>query len=462
MRSQARLALTPHPLHCPSLSSALKLDLLYKRLADRLLETRPELASYFPTGMGHEELFRAGLVNFRREAHDGNSLCAVLDEDSASAIKSIFEGCAHYFKGLGFTRRWPMISRFVVPALQALALQDVLDVELLAPRGKARDPTLGLTVLESLSGCRFRPSDFRLSAVHSGLDARGGKATADEQWLHWASESMVRAQLHKGELDFLRSRKAGVALEFEFALVAPVVSIEPLGIRNGPIEIEIKLAVQAESEHWDQCELIYYDADLGSWRLARHAQLDDEAQLGARPARQSVERRDDAVFGRVEAKHASFWSAITWRPQSLQIQAHAFLSSNKTWVHILFGMSGDGELSRTLAELHENSALPLTIASSSYAELLALSVNDRIEVKLVGAQGPPTRGWDTWRHRAVPRVDLPLAGLVQPVTVTFTSTAGDALGPRPLDRRDGLPLFSTSAPLHNHGVLSGLLVFVML
>lgn len=407
--------------------------------------------------MGHKDLFRASLVNFRCERHDGSSLCAVLgDSDDPSATRLVFESTARYFDGLGSTRAWPLISKFVVPALRALARQDLLDVELLAPRDKARSATLGVTVLESLSGiCRFQPSDFRLSAVHSGLDARGGEATAAEPWLHWASQAMVRAQLNErlrtlneGALELAKATStAGAAIEF--TLVAPVVSIEPNDIPNGPIEIEIELAVTATSEHWDQCALVCYDAGLRSWRLARYAQLDDTAQLGgvAREERPSVERREGVVVGRVEAKHASCWSAVTWCPQPMQIEARAFLysTSSEDWVTFLFGLRGDGDLSSTCNELLENKAVvALTIMGSKHAELLALSARDRIEVVLVGAQGE-TSGADEWRHRRVPRVDLKLAGrLVQPLEVTFTSAAHEGR-PLPLERPPGLPLFSAPA-----------------
>lgn len=392
--------------------------------------------NYFTPGKDHETRFRAGLVRFGDDGLTGQALCKLLANEDANAIHAIFEGFKEHFSALGTARRWPIIVEFIVPALRSLASQALVEGELLEPLDTIREPRLRITLVESLNGGRLKRGDYCISAVHSGLADPALTSKKNAPWLHWASRHMVSAQLERKEADFIAELKAEAAREkrwkvddvcVEFTLVSPLVSIEPVGVANGPIVIELELAVTpSDAKH---CKVIFYDATEGRWRLARHARLDDA--LSSRLALgQSLDGNVECVgdtqtaVARVEVAHTSIWAAVSstvfnatlplrtaWRRPTMQIAVHAFAfagsDSQQQVLHFLFGVRGDGELEMRCADLRSNGCVQMTMNERSWWDLRVYCDMSRIDVKLRGGGDVSEQlGWCIWQNTVVPQVTL--------------------------------------------------------
>jgi hypothetical protein len=432
-----------------------QLNVLYKRLADRLLATKPEMRNIFTDADG----FRAGLVRFSDEKLTGGQLCEFLAREET---ESIFGRLSKHFSALGETRRWPIIKDFIVPALRELAAdQKAVEESLVAPRGSTRAPRLGLTVIESLFGGCF--GQYNLSAIDHGVaDPCGQGANANgAPWLHWASRHMVSAQLKRHESSLVSeltqqacSKKSWNQedVRIEFTLVSPIVKIEPVGKTDGPIVIELELAA---STLWEQCKLVFYEAGAeegyGFWRLARHARharLDE--QLSSQSADSSGRcgtdgdcfKRDEAgiVCGRFEAARAGIWGAVSvsvynasntlesgWMRPKMQIEVCALASADRSSVHFLFGVRSSGELEKARRDMEHDGLVPMTIGGQWQQSLLVFCDESRIDVKLcVEGGGQPERtGWCIWQSTDVPMVVLSLPGLAGRAEVTLAPTPAE-------------------------------------
>jgi hypothetical protein len=437
VRACMRSPATPssHPpfvvaLQCPP-RTRVQVNVLYKRLAEHLLEVKHGAASlkehYTGNALDEERLrdhigdwdlrFKHGLVMWSESKQRGTELRALLEHDrdgnSEESIKKIFEHFAVHFASHEHFRlhSWPLIHGYIYKILKHWATLSELPPKMLLPLARVADERLGVTVRESLAGSRFNPGDYTLKAVGGWPDA--------SCLAYYAADAVITSQLSEaaGSADGMRI--------VAFTVVSPAVSITPApGVADGQIELLVRHCARDSA----CCKIACFDR--GRWRLEAHAWPPEgrehaNADLGQSAGEVRIEIKSVGAHGDEPRSWVAVCESIlkgapagkppTYEQRPLMsIRVYAYLSPARHVTVVVGRDLFDPALdSKRDGLVRKERWVPLRIGDAWFQRLDTFCHNPTFGVELdFGGSEPTVTGrvwWDGASHTlAAASVDLPL------------------------------------------------------